>query len=126
MIVFNNDQISLLSEDSEIFEQNRKDFINQSDDIENIGEVYHQATLAIIMSFYLKAKVLNQIISLRATDLNKAIHNFINGTNQTLNLNTNPTDISFDIIFDLKQKTIINLKELPDNTLINLLKNLEV
>ena len=126
MIVFNNDQISLLSEDSEIFEQNRKDFINQADGIENIGEVYHQATLAIIMSFYLKAKVLNQIISLRATDLNKAIHNFINGTNQTLNLNTNPTDISFDIIFDLKQKSITNLKELPDNTLINLLKDLEV
>ena len=126
MIVFNNDQISLLSEDSEIFEQNRKDFINQADGIENIGDLYHQATLAIIMSFYLKAKVLNQIISLRADDLNKAIHNFINGTNQTLNLNTNPTDISFDIIFDLKQKTIINLKELPDNTLINLLKNLEV
>ena len=126
MIVFNNDQISLLSEDSEIFEQNRKDFINQADGIENIGEVDHQATLAIIMSFYLKAKVLNQIISLRATDLNKAIHNFINGTNQTLNLNTNPTDISFDIIFDLNQKSITNLKELPDNTLINLLKDLEV
>ena len=126
MIVFNNDQISLLSEDSEIFEQNRKDFINQTDDIENIGEVYHQATQVIIMSFYLKAKVLNQVISLRATDLNKAIHNFIHGIDRTANLNTNPTDISFDIIFDLKQKTITNLKELPDNTLINLLKDLEV
>ena len=126
MIVFDGNQISLLKQDSIIFENSRNEFINQIEGIENIGQLYREATQSILMSFYFKSKILNYPIPLDINELINLIHNFITGTKINSNSNIDVENIKFDIIFDLKEKSILNTDELPDNYLISIIKELEV
>lgn len=126
MIVFDGNQISLLKQDSIIFENSRNEFINQIEGIENIGQLYREATQSILMSFYFKSKILNYPIPLDINELINLIHNFITGTKINSNSNIDVENIKFDIIFDLKEKSILNTGELPDNYLISIIKELEV
>ena len=78
------------------------------------------------MSFYFKSKILNYPIPLDINELINLIHNFITGTKINSNSNIDVENIKFDIIFDLKEKSILNTDELPDNYLISIIKELEV